>query len=196
MESIMKSTKIAQKIFQILFWGIVVVSIALLLFLAIGFLLVDPDAVVLIRTFPLGDFILNVNQEVSCGQLMGLLWLSWANMAVWAGLCCYTIKILQGIFEPMSQGKPFHTSVSDGLKQLSYAVVVFGVINLILQVPFNIAYENFVATLSPFDASTVESSSTSLIGNFTFVIWFLLLRLFRQIVQYGETLQQLSDETL
>ena len=93
MESIMKSTKIAQKIFQILFWGIVVVSIALLLFLAIGFLLVDPDAVVLIRTFPLGDFILNVNQEVSCGQLMGLLWLSWANMAVWAGLCCSTRNI-------------------------------------------------------------------------------------------------------
>lgn len=99
----------------------------------------------------------------------------------------------------MTQGKPFNTAVSDGLKKLSYAVLVFGVADVILQVAADVVYNKMIDIPSLFAAGVVESYSISIstmIGYFDFVVWFFVIRLFRRIFIYGETLQQLSDETL
>lgn len=199
MEKIMKSTKLLHKILGILFWGIVVVYVvgALVMFLA----LVAIKDTAVFDGFPIfiGDYTLLLSKGFTRAQMGQFLWLMFAGYAIFGGLYGYGIRILQGILEPMTQGKPFNTAVSDGLKKLSYAVLVFGVADVILQVAADVVYNKMIDIPSLFAAGVVESYSISIstmIGYFDFVVWFLLIRLFRRIFIYGETLQQLSDETL
>ncbi len=199
MEKIMKSTKLLHKILGILFWGIVVVYVvgALVMFLA----LVAIKDTAVFDGFPIfiGDYTLLLSKGFTRAQMGQFLWLMFAGYAIFGGLYGYGIRILQGILEPMTQGKPFNTAVSDGLKKLSYAVLVFGVADVILQVAADVVYNKMIDIPSLFAAGVVESYSISIstmIGYFDFVVWFFLIRLFRRIFIYGETLQQLSDETL
>ena len=199
MEKIMKSTKLLHKILGILFWGIVVVYVvgALVMFLA----LVAIKDTAVFDGFPIfiGDYTLLLSKGFTRAQMGQFLWLMFAGYAIFGGLYGYGIRILQGILEPMTQGKPFNTAVSDGLKKLSYAVLVFGVADVILQVAADVVYNKMIDSPSLFAAGVVESYSISIstmIGYFDFVVWFFVIRLFRRIFIYGETLQQLSDETL
>lgn len=199
MEKIMKSTKLLHKILGILFWGIVVVYVvgALVMFLA----LVAIKDTAVFDGFPIfiGDYTLLLSKGFTRAQMGQFLWLMFAGYAIFGGLYGYGIRILQGILEPMTQGKPFNTAVSDGLKKLSYAVLVFGVADVILRVAADVVYNKMIDIPSLFAAGVVESYSISIstmIGYFDFVVWFFVIRLFRRIFIYGETLQQLSDETL
>lgn len=199
MEKIMKSTKLLHKILGILFWGIVVVYVvgALVMFLA----LVAIKDTAVFDGFPIfiGDYTLLLSKGFTRAQMGQFLWLMFAGYAIFGGLYGYGIRILQGILEPMTQGKPFNTAVSDGLKKLSYAVLVFGVADVILQVAADVVYNKMIDIPSLFATGVVESYSISIstmIGYFDFVVWFFVIRLFRRIFIYGETLQQLSDETL
>ena len=199
MEKIMKSTKLVYKILGILFWGIVVVYVvgALVMFLA----LVAIKDTAVFDGFPIfiGDYTLLLSKGFTRAQMGQFLWLMFAGYAIFGGLYGYGIRILQGILEPMTQGKPFNTAVSDSMKKLSYAVLVFGVADVILQVAADVVYNKMIDIPSLFAAGVVESYSISIstmIGYFDFVVWFFLIRLFRRFFIYGETLQQLSDETL
>lgn len=199
MEKIMKSTKLVHKILGILFWAIVVVYVvgALIMFMA----LVGIKDTAVFDGFPIfiGDYTLLLSKGFTRAQMGQFLWLMFAGYALFGGLYGYGIRILQGILEPMTQGKPFNTAVSDGLKKLSYAVLAFGVADVILQVAADVVYNKMIDIPSLFAAGVVESYSLSIstmIGYFDFVVWFFVIRLFRRIFIYGETLQQLSDETL
>ena len=184
MEKIMKSTKLVYKILGILFWGIVVVYVvgALVMFLA----LVAIKDTAVFDGFPIfiGDYTLLLSKGFTRAQMGQFLWLMFAGYAIFGGLYGYGIRILQGILEPMTQGKPFNTAVSDGLKKLSYAVLVFGVADVILQVAADVVYNKMIDIPSLFAAGVVESYSISIstmIGYFDFVVWFFLIRLFRRI---------------
>lgn len=199
MEKIMKSTKLLHKILGILFWFIVVVYVVGALIMFVALVAIKDTAV--FDGFPIfiGDYTLLLSKGFTRAQMGQFLWLAFAGYALFGGLYGYGIRILQGILEPMTQGKPFNTAVSDGLKKLSYAVLVFGVANVILQVATDVVYNKMIDIPSLFAAGVVESYSISIstmMGYFDFVVWFFVIRLFRRIFIYGETLQQLSDETL
>ena len=152
MEKIMKSTKLLHKILGILFWGIVVVYVvgALVMFLA----LVAIKDTAVFDGFPIfiGDYTLLLSKGFTRAQMGQFLWLMFAGYAIFGGLYGYGIRILQGILEPMTQGKPFNTAVSDGLKKLSYAVLVFGVADVILQVAADVVYNKMIDIPSLFAA--------------------------------------------
>lgn len=199
MEKIMKSTKLLHKILGILFWFIVVVYVVGALIMFVALVAIKDTAV--FDGFPIfiGDYTLLLSKGFTRAQMGQFLWLMFAGYALFGGLYGYGIRILQEILEPMTQGKPFNTAVSDGLKKLSYAVLVFGVANVILQVATDVVYNKMIDIPSLFAAGVVESYSISIstmMGYFDFVVWFFVIRLFRRIFIYGETLQQLSDETL
>ena len=157
---------------------------------------IDDEAVVKAPLIMLGDYTLNVDQEYTGAQLRGILWLSLADIILFGVLFGYGIRIVQGILEPMTQGRPFNTAVSDGLNKLSYVVLIFGIAGLIFGIAFGFAYDNIINTMPTFPADVVESHTLRTVPDVQFVVWFLLIRLFRRIFIYGETLQQLSDETL
>lgn len=196
MEKIMKSTKLVHKILGILFWVLVVVSIVLAVVVMCNVAFIDDEAVVKMPFMMIGDYTLNVDQEYTGAQLRGMLWLLLVGVILFSVQYGYGIRIVQNILEPMTQGRPFNTAVSDGLNKLSYVVLCFGVAGLILGIAFSFAYDNIINTMPTFPAGVVESHFLRTIPDLQFVVWFLLIRLFRRIFIYGETLQQLSDETL
>lgn len=196
MEKIMKSTKLVHKILGILFWVVVVACIVFGVVALCTAGLIDNTAVIKAPFLMIGDYTLNVDQAYTGAQLKGLLWFSLVVDILFGVLCCYGIRIVQGILEPMTQGRPFNTAVSDGLNKLSYVVLSFGVAGLILGIAFSFAYDNIINMMPTFLADMVESHYLRTIPDVQFVVWFLLIRLFRRIFIYGETLQQLSDETL
>ena len=144
----------------------------------------------------LGSNSLLLNQEYSLQQLTPLLCITLANVFIFGILSCYTIKTLQSMFEPMSQGKPFSTTISSALKKLSYVVLLMGIIGIILQIATNYIFFNAFDIPTLFSKDRVISCSISIVSNGNFIIWFVILRLISLIFKYGETLQQLSDETL
>ena len=196
MENIMKSTKLVHKILGILFWVLVVACIVFVFVVLCTVAFIDDEAVVKAPLIMLGDYTLNVDQEYTGAQLRGMLWLSLADIILFGVLFGYGIRIVQGILEPMTQGRPFNTAVSDGLNKLSYVVLIFGITGLIFGIAFGFAYDNIINTMPTFPADVIESHSLRTVPDVQFVVWFLLIRLFRRIFIYGETLQQLSDETL
>ena len=144
----------------------------------------------------LGNYSLLLNQEYSSQQLTPLYFMTSANVALFGTLSCYIIRVLLNVFEPMSQGKPFSTTISVALKKLAYAILIMGIISLVLQIATNLIFYNVFDIPSLFNADRVESCSISIVSDGSFIIWFFILRLVGHIFKYGETLQQLSDETL
>ena len=196
MEKIIKTSNIIKKILKILFWIIAVVSVVSLVAILIA-LFANGDATKVDNlSITLGSYSLLLNQEYSLQQLTPLLCITLANVFIFGILSCYTIKTLQSMFEPMSQGKPFSTTISSALKKLSYVVLLMGIIGIILQIATNYIFFNAFDIRTLFSKDRVISCSISIVSNGNFIIWFVILRLISLIFKYGETLQQLSDETL
>lgn len=196
MENIMKSTKLVHKILGILFWVVVAVSAVFVLLSVWCLLFMDRTAVLESSVMTFGQYTLKVGKEYTGAQLIGVLWALLGSGILYGVEYGYGIRIIQGILEPMTQGKPFHREVSDGLKKLSYAVLIFGVAGLISEVAFSLLYDHLINTTTTFPAGVVEFHSLWTVFDVQFVVWFFVIRLFRRIFIYGETLQQLSDETL
>lgn len=196
MEKITKTSNIIKTILKILFWISAVVSVVSLVAILIA-LFANGDATKVDNlSITLGSYSLLLNQEYSLQQLTPLLCITLANVFILGILSCYTIKTLQSVFEPMSQGKPFSTTISSALKKLSYVVLLMGIIGIILQTATNYMFFNAFDIPTLFSKDRVISCSISIVSNGNFIIWFVILRLISHIFKYGETLQQLSDETL
>lgn len=196
MKKITKTSNIIKTILKILFWISAVVSVVSLVAILIALLSSGDATKVDNLSITLGSYSLLLNQEYSLQQLTPLLCITLANVFIFGILSCYTIKILQSVFEPMSQGKPFSTTVSSALKKLSYVVLLMGIIGIILQTATNYMFFNAFDIPTLFSKDRVISCSISIVSNGNFIIWFVILRLISHIFKYGETLQQLSDETL
>lgn len=196
MEKITKTSNIIKTILKILFWISAVVSVVSLVAILIA-LFANGDATKVDNlSITLGSYSLLLNQEYSLQQLTPLLCTTLANVFIFGILSCYTIKTLQSVFEPMSQGKPFSTTISSALKKLSYVVLLMGIIGIILQTATNYMFFNAFDIPTLFSKDRVISCSISIVSDGNFIIWFVILRLISHIFKYGETLQQLSDETL
>lgn len=196
MEKIIKTSNMIKIILKILFWISAVVSVVSLAAILITLFATSDATKVDNLSITLGSYSLLLNQEYSLQQFTPLLCVTLANVFIFGILSCYTIKTLQSVFEPMSQGKPFSTTISSALKKLSYIVLLMGIIGIILQAATNYLFFNAFDIPSLFSKERVISCSISLVSDGNFIIWFVILRLISHIFKYGETLQQLSDETL
>lgn len=200
MDKIIKTSKTIRAILKVLFWVVAVVSVVILAAILVvlfmkGFM---KGGTALDGGFfiTLGNYSLLLSQEYSSQQLTPLYFMTFANVALFGTLSCYIIRVLLNVFEPMSQGKPFSTTISVALKKLAYAILIMGIISLVLQIATNLIFYNVFDIPSLFNADRVESCSISIVSDGSFIIWFFILRLVGHIFKYGETLQQLSDETL
>ena len=200
MDKIIKTSKTIRAILKVLFWVVAVVSVVILAAILVvlfmkGFV---KGGTALDDGFfiTLGNYSLLLNQEYSSQQLTPLYFMTSANVALFGTLSCYIIRVLLNVFEPMSQGKPFSTTISVALKKLAYAILIMGIISFVLQIATNLIFYNVFDIPSLFNADRVESCSISIVSDGSFIIWFFILRLVGHIFKYGETLQQLSDETL
>ncbi len=196
MDKIIKTSKTICAVLKVLFWVAAAISVASLIAIVVVLFFkgdtITFDGVSVI----LGNYSLLLDQEYSLNQFTPLLCITFANIALFGVLSCYTIRILLTMFKPMSQGKPFSAAISSALKKLAYVVLIFGIIEIILKITTNLAFYDAVDIPSLFNADRVKACSISLVSDGSFIVWFFILRLFSYIFKYGEALQQLSDETL
>ena len=196
MGKIIKTSKIILSVLKVFFWVIAVISVVSLVAIFIALLFKEDPTLFDGVSILIGSYSLLLKEEYSLQQFIPLLCVTLINVTVFGVFSCYIIRILQAIFKPMSQGKPFSIVVSNALKKLSYAVLLLGIVGIVLQIVTNQLFFDAFDVASLFAKDRVMSCSVSIVSDGSFVLWFIILRLVGNIFQYGETLQKLSDETL
>ena len=106
------------------------------------------------------------------------------------------IGYIREILKPMIEEKPFDSIVSTNLKKLARLSIVIGIlVNVII-------LSEQIMTVFVFDLPGLLLSEkiTHVSGMFqvdlTFIVYWAILMLLSYVFQHGESLQQLSDETL
>lgn len=106
------------------------------------------------------------------------------------------IGYIRNILQPMTEEKPFDSSASINLKKLAKLSIRIGVLWNI------IALSETIVMVFVYDLpSLLLSEKVSHIGgtfqvDLSFLIYWAILTLLSYVFQYGQQLQQLSDETL
>ena len=100
------------------------------------------------------------------------------------------------ILKPMIDEKPFDSIVSTNLKKLAKLAIVIGIlVNIII-------LSEQIMTVFVYDLPglLISEKITHVTGMFkidlTFIVYWAILMLLSYVFRYGESLQQLSDETL
>lgn len=196
MNKIIKTSKRILSVLKVLFWIVAALSIVSLVAIIIAFFFKEDNRLIDGISIMIGNYSLLLKQGYPLQQFIPLLYVTLINVIFFGAFSCYIIRTLLRVFEPMAQGKPFDTTISCALKRLSYAVLIFGIIRIALQIVTNNLFFTTFDVASLFAQDRVASCSISIISDGSFILWFILLRLVSYIFQYGEVLQQLSDETL
>ena len=106
------------------------------------------------------------------------------------------VGYIREILKPMIEEKPFDSIVSTNLRKLAKLSVILGIlVNIII-----LAEQIMTVFVYDLPGLLVGDKITHVSGMFnvdlTFLIYWAILMLLSYVFQYGEGLQQLSDETL
>ena len=129
-------------------------------------------------------------------QMRPISLISIINVVLAGTFTCYAIRVLKQIFQPMSQGLPFSCSVSKSIRKIAWVQLVYGIIKVVLETITNVVFYKTLDIASLFNPEKVTACNLSIVSDGSFLIWFVILLLLSHVFRYGETLQQLSDETL
>ncbi len=193
-ETLLHSCGVIYKLLRVLFHVVWIVSL-------VGLVLIALDALT-----PLSGLV--TNNDLKLGPLemhlreayippLSSLYLPLAIRILCGGLIgCMILRRLKKVFKPMSEGAAFGGSVSREIKALAWTVLAGGFVSDFVR--------TFIGwtTLSAYDLSKllseemVSSWTISFDSRLGYVLVFALLWLLSYVFRYGETLQQLSDETL
>jgi len=139
---------------------------------------------------------LSENLAPDNGTILTYVWLILLAGAVSMAVVYYAFGLVRKILQPMSEGKPFDASISRNIRKISYAVLVFGIIqNIASAIEAGAAVWAFsLAHLT--EGGAVRSITANYTVSLGFLAVFFVLLLVSHIFRYGAELQQLSDETL
>lgn len=194
MNKIKKIASISDKIIQILFWlmtaGCILATIATVIIL---FLNPSYDAVTLSVGFLKFSLTEHTFYQIPIALYLAALVVLWIAFA----LALYIMKQLHNILQPMANGTPFDCRVSRNIRRIAFALLVSGFVCSLVQAGFiNLLWYRALDMGNLFLNDSIGTCSLSLSFDFKFVLGFVLLLLLSYVFQYGEELQQLSDETL
>ena len=117
-------------------------------------------------------------------------------VAVLLVFVCWFIRVIQSILQPMKEGRPFETAVSDKLRKLSFITLIGGGILSVVKMIGEIVLCRMYALETVFLNETVIACTAEYKLDMTFVVVFAVLYLLSCVFRYGEELQTQSDETL
>ena len=195
MIKIQKTSKAINKVLSVFFW-LSIVELAYVVFKTVLLLAgVGASNAELETTLAMGNYKLTLvdgydwrNNPTTLAMYISLI-----LSTVFA---CYEIKILKEIFASMANGLPFQGSVSKAIRKTAWVVLIYGAVGTVVNCISSILLYKFIDIPSLFSPDRVSGCSLSIVSSGDFVIVFVLLILLSRIFEYGEELQQLSDETL
>ncbi len=124
------------------------------------------------------------------------MWMNGASILVGLVVIYFGCRYVRKILAQMILGNPFHRTVSDHLKKLSYVALMYGIIqNIITWVHTYSGFYHF-GLESLAESEKIASVSANYELDTRFVLIFAVFLLTSYIFRYGSELQQLSDETL
>ena len=106
------------------------------------------------------------------------------------------VKIVREILQPMTEGKPFHISVSENLKKLAKRGIVLCILVNGMEIIGTTMYVLGFDLAGLLVGEKITHVTYNAEFDLTFLIVAAVLYLLSWIFRYGEELQQLSDETV
>ena len=192
MEKMQKFSKIALKVIKVLMI-LDLAALVIVLGVSIFFLALSPSALPLTR-LGFGPLQLVLSAEGGIPSRSFLLLFLSAGLT--GSLGFVILLLLQKILQPMSQGRPFAGQVSPSIRKIAWCYLVSDFLRQIIThglgaVAFRQLQQLNLLAL-PEIARIQYNAEFSLNGLFVFGILLLLSYVF----QYGQQLQQLSDDTI
>ena len=191
--------KVVQKIMKVT----MIVMVCVLGVLTITYI-VNPSAIIAygFYSIDIGPLTIKLTEGYSPKDNKMVLFYAWiiiglAAIAIVA--IYYAFGQIRKILQPMSEGNPFHPTVSVNIRKIAYVSVVLGIVANIVSF-----VETFIALgmieslnlLQHVQEGTIQSVTSNYSFDFTFLVVFFILLLMSYIFSYGEELQQQVDETL
>ncbi len=111
-------------------------------------------------------------------------------------LVYYISKLLRAILAPMKVGRPFESGISEHLKKVGWAVLIGGLLSELLGIGARILLIKAYSIHELFTSAAISKIEFVFNIDLNFVLVACAVFLLSYIFTYGQTLQQLSDETL
>ncbi|MBE6948753.1 MAG: DUF2975 domain-containing protein [Ruminococcaceae bacterium] len=119
-----------------------------------------------------------------------------AVMSVVCFLTSYGIKQLRAILMPMKEGRPFEEIVPKKLRNIAWTVLAGGIILQVIALAERMILTSAYPMEQIFSSPAIAGIEYSYSFDFTFVFIFCIIMFLSYIFNYGQKLQQESDETL
>ena len=203
MNNLTNTAKKLDKVFEIahiVFGALAIASIVGVALIAVAYIFkLDPSVIGTgYESFDIGFLELEIAPAVAPDK-----WLILAQAAIILLVACRLfydgrrgIGYVREILKPMIEEKPFDSIVSTNLKKLAKLSIVIGILyNIII-------LSEQIMTVFVYDLPglLISEKITHVTGMFkidlSFLIYWAILMLLSYVFRYGESLQQLSDETL
>ena len=203
MNNLTNTAKKLDKVFEIahiVFGALAIASIVGVALIAVAyFLKLDPEFIgTNYENFDIGFIELQIAESYAPNK-----WLILAQAAFTLLVSCRLfydgrrgIGYIREILKPMIDEKPFDAIVSTNLKKLAKLSIVLGIlVNIII-----LAEQIMTVFVYDLPGLLISEKITHVTGMFkidlSFLIYWAILMLLSYVFQHGESLQQLSDETL
>ncbi|MBR3840469.1 MAG: DUF2975 domain-containing protein [Erysipelotrichales bacterium] len=206
MDKLMKTAKRLDTFFKVLQKIIKITMIVMVCVLGVLTVtnIVNPNAIIAngFYSVDIGPITINLAESYSPKDNNMVLTYAWmvVVLAAITGMAgYYALGQVRNILKPMSEGNPFHPTVSTNIRKIAYVSIIMGIVA-------NVA--SFIETLNAVKVieklnlveyvkdGSIQSITTNYNIDLTFLIVFFLLLLMSYIFRYGEELQQQVDETL
>lgn len=203
MNNLTNTAKKLDKVFEIVhivFGALAIASIVGVALIAVAyFLKLDPEMIGTgYASFDVGFLELELAEAYSPNK-----WLILAQAAFTLLVSCRLfydgrrgVGYIREILKPMTEGKPFDSIVSTNLRKLARLSIVIGILwNIIV-----LTEQIIMIFVYDLPGLLISEKIVHVGGMFnvdlTFIVYWAILMLLSYVFQYGEGLQQLSDETL
>lgn len=191
--------KVLQKIIKITM--IVVVCVLGVLTIAN---IVNPDAIIAngFYSVDIGPITIKLTESYSPednNMVLAYAWIGVGLAAIAVVAVYYAFGQVRKILQPMSEGNPFHPTVSTNIRKVAYVSVVLGIVANVASYieAFNaIKMIDSLNLLEYVKEGIIQSITANFNMDLTFLVVFFCLLLMSYIFRYGEELQQQVDETL
>ena len=203
MKKLTKTATTLNTIFNIMekvLFALAIAAIVCVALIGVGFILsLNPDTIATgYESLDIGFLELQIADSFCPDKWVVLL--QSAIVLTLCSVCCLIARrmvlCISGILSPISQGQPFHETISANLKKLAILSIVLGVALNLFSIT-EMIFANFVYDLP---SLLISDKITHIDINYTIDVSFLvvsgILLLLSYIFRYGSELQQLSDETL
>lgn len=203
MNNLSNTAKKLDRIFEIVYivlGALAIASIVFIVLIGLAYVLKwDPEMIGTgYASFDVGFLELEVAENYSPNK-----WLVLLQAAITLAVGCRLlydgrrgVGYIREILKPMTEEKPFDSIVSTNLKKLARLSINLGILwNVII-----LAEQIMVVFVYDLPGLLISEKITHVGGMFnvdlTFLIYWAILMLLSYVFRYGESLQQLSDETL